>query len=129
MVPRLERWLQDNPRGESVSGSLSLSLFPSYTNVRTSHFPPLVIQPVERYNEVLASLATSTSDLSISRPAHRLSWGIPVPNDPSHTIYVWMDALTNYLTVTGYPHEDPNSADYQGHWPVHTHLVGKDIIR
>ncbi|RKP13154.1 tRNA synthetases class I (M)-domain-containing protein [Piptocephalis cylindrospora] len=102
MAPLVQNWLRDNPG---------------------------VIQPVERYNEVLASLSTPTSDLSVSRPAHRLGWGIPVPNDPSHTIYVWMDALTNYLTVTGYPQVDPRDPGYKGHWPAHTHLVGKDIIR
>jgi methionyl-tRNA synthetase len=102
MGPLVKAWLQENPQA---------------------------IQPVERYNEVLASLATPPADLSVSRPASRLQWGIPVPGDPSHTIYVWMDALTNYLAVTGYPQNNPQSLSYDGFWPAHTHLVGKDIIR
>ncbi|MEE6524919.1 hypothetical protein FKM82_024667, partial [Ascaphus truei] len=62
-------------------------------------------------------------DLSISRQRERLSWGIPVPNDPSHTVYVWLDALVNYLTAAGYP--DPST----GPWGPSTHLLGKDILR
>jgi len=66
----------------------------------------------------------SLSDLSISRPRSRLEWGIQVPDDPSHTIYVWLDALTNYLTATGYP--EPILPKF---WPADVHVVGKDIIR
>lgn len=66
------------------------------------------------------------ADLSVSRPTSRVSWGIPVPDDPDHTMYVWVDALTNYLTVTGYPWQDgvANRA-----WPADIHVVGKDILR
>jgi len=61
-------------------------------------------------------------DLSVSRPSSRLSWGIPVPGDPSQTIYVWLDALANYLTVAGY-----NSNDMS--WPPSVHVIGKDILK
>lgn len=66
------------------------------------------------------------NDLSVSRPASRLSWGIPIPDDPAHTMYVWVDALANYLTVTGYPWADGGG---NGAWPADVHVVGKDIIR
>ena len=63
-------------------------------------------------------------DLSVSRTS--FSWGIPVPNDPAHIMYVWLDALTNYLTATGYPAED---GDFARYWPADLHMVGKDIVR
>uniref|UniRef100_V5ES24 Probable methionine--tRNA ligase, mitochondrial n=1 Tax=Kalmanozyma brasiliensis (strain GHG001) TaxID=1365824 RepID=V5ES24_KALBG len=80
------------------------------------------VQPAKKHAEVLAEVEAGLSDLSISRPRSRLSWGIPVPDDPDHTIYVWVDALTNYLTVTGYP-LSPKA------WPADVHVVGKDILR
>jgi methionyl-tRNA synthetase len=81
------------------------------------------IIPKTQYQNIINTLETSTlPDLSISRPISRLSWGIQVPNDPNHTIYVWLDALTNYLTVTGYP-------ESQQVWPPHLHVIGKDIIK
>ncbi|SCZ97632.1 BZ3500_MvSof-1268-A1-R1_Chr4-3g07317 [Microbotryum saponariae] len=67
-------------------------------------------------------------DLSISRPSSRLTWGIPVPDDPDHTIYVWIDALVNYMTVTGYPWT-PAGAKMNLAWPPDRMVVGKDIIR
>lgn len=67
-------------------------------------------------------------DLSISRPRKRLQWGIPVPGDDEHTIYVWLEALVNYLTSSGYPWSDAVSADGKG-WPSDVHVVGKDIVR
>lgn len=68
-------------------------------------------------------------DLSISRPRKRLQWGIPVPNDSDHTMYVWLEALVNYLTAMGYPwpSDDPHSGG-KG-WPTDVHVVGKDIIK
>ena len=83
---------------------------------------PKAIHPMKIYNNVLQSLEnfeSAVNDLSISRPKSRLNWGITVPNDPDHTIYVWIDALANYLTVAN----DHNS------WPSDIHVVGKDIIR
>ena len=64
----------------------------------------------------------AAEDLSVSRPASRVRWGVPVPNDPEQTIYVWVDALVNYLTSLGYPSETSG-------WPVDMHVVGKDIVR
>jgi len=64
----------------------------------------------------------AVEDLSISRPASRVSWGVPVPGDPEQTIYVWVDALINYITVLGYPES------LEG-WPADVHVVGKDIVR
>ena len=66
----------------------------------------------------------SLEDLSISRPRSRLTWGIPVPGDPDHTIYVWVDALTNYITAAGYPKNLSSSA-----WPADLQVIGKDIVR
>ncbi|MBW0509178.1 hypothetical protein O181_048893 [Austropuccinia psidii MF-1] len=65
------------------------------------------------------------ADLSISRPTSRLSWGVPVPGDQLHVMYVWIDALANYLTVTGYPWSGQKSTQ----WPADVHVVGKDIIK
>lgn len=64
------------------------------------------------------------SDVSISRPVSRVHWGIPVPQDPDHTVYVWMDALVNYLTAVGYPNES-----FEHSWPPHIQVIGKDILK
>lgn len=69
------------------------------------------------------------NDLSISRPASRLSWGIPVPDDPQHTIYVWIDALVNYLTAAGYPWRGGEAFEKGKVWPPDLQVVGKDIVR
>lgn len=81
------------------------------------------ILPDFRKREVLALLEDSP-DVSISRPSEHLSWGVPVPDDPSQIMYVWMDALANYITVLGYPEKD--ISDY---WPAAVQFVGKDILR
>jgi methionyl-tRNA synthetase len=65
------------------------------------------------------------ADLSISRPTSRLSWGIPVPGDSNQIMYVWLDALSNYLTATGYPWPEKEPAL----WPANVHVIGKDIIK
>ncbi|KAI8146892.1 tRNA synthetases class I (M)-domain-containing protein [Fennellomyces sp. T-0311] len=87
---------------------------------------PTAIVPSNRRNEVTSWIKAGLSDLSVSRLRSRLDWGIPVPNDPSHTIYVWLDALTNYMTVDNYPWTEdvPRKA-----WPASVHVVGKDIVR
>ncbi|KAK1924432.1 putative methionine-tRNA ligase [Papiliotrema laurentii] len=82
---------------------------------------PESIHPLSMKSFVTSQMA-SVEDLSISRPRSRVRWGVPVPGDPNQTIYVWVDALINYLTVLGYP----ASADG---WPVDVHVVGKDIIK
>ncbi|KAI9302214.1 tRNA synthetases class I (M)-domain-containing protein [Cunninghamella echinulata] len=87
------------------------------------HNNPQAIVPSNRKNEVVSWIEAGLEDLSISRLRSRLDWGIPVPNDPEqHTIYVWLDALTNYITAKGYP---SNSKDIN----AKVHVVGKDILR
>ena len=83
------------------------------------------IGPETRRNEVMSFVKGGLKDLSISRTT--FSWGIPVPGDEKHVMYVWLDALTNYLSALGYP--DTNAADYKAFWPADLHMVGKDIIR
>lgn len=86
---------------------------------------PDFIYPLQRKNEVISFIKQGLKDLSISRAT--FSWGIPVPSDPKHVVYVWLDALTNYLTVNGYPEkEDQNSDKY---WNNVVHFVGKEIVR
>ncbi|CEH19256.1 Methionyl-tRNA synthetase [Ceraceosorus bombacis] len=90
---------------------------------------PQCILPSARRDQVLKELKeVDLEDLSVSRPRNRLEWGIQVPDDPEHTIYVWIDALTNYLTVAGYPWED-GSVPTSSAWPADAHILGKDIIR
>ncbi|KAJ2782795.1 methionyl-tRNA synthetase [Coemansia javaensis] len=89
---------------------------------------PAAIHPEVRRNEVLAWLRAGLEDLSVSRPRSRLQWGIPVPGDDQHTIYVWVDALVNYLTVDGYPWADGGSGGPR-FFPPDVQVVGKDILR
>ena len=85
---------------------------------------PDFIGPQGRRNEVLSFVRQGLKDLSISRTSFR--WGVPVPGDPDHVMYVWWDALVNYITALGYPDED---APLWRFWPADLHLVGKEIIR
>ncbi|KAL4754152.1 hypothetical protein BDW72DRAFT_190295 [Aspergillus terricola var. indicus] len=85
------------------------------------------IRPTHYNEQVVKSVSSGLSDLSISRPVERLTWGIPVPNDNTQTIYVWLDALVNYLTKAGYPFP-PGEGSRLG-WPADVHVVGKDIVR
>lgn len=85
---------------------------------------PEFIQPKNRRNEVVRFVEGGLKDLSVSRTT--FSWGIPVPGDSKHVIYVWFDALTNYLTAAGFP---DNSENLNEIWPADIHLVGKDILR
>lgn len=86
---------------------------------------PDFIAPPARRNEVVSFVKGELRDLSISRTSFK--WGVPVPGNEKHVMYVWLDALTNYLTATGYP--DKAAADYKTFWPADLHMVGKDIIR
>jgi len=86
---------------------------------------PDSILPESRRNEVIAFVRGGLKDLSISRTTY--SWGIPVPGDPDHVIYVWFDALINYITAAGYP--DTESDLWRTFWPADLHMVGKDILR
>ncbi|KAL4820509.1 tRNA synthetases class I (M)-domain-containing protein [Aspergillus spinulosporus] len=85
------------------------------------------ITPTHYTEQVVKSVSSGLSDLSISRPVERLTWGIPVPNDNTQTIYVWLDALVNYLTKAGYPFP-PGEGSRLG-WPADVHVIGKDIVR
>jgi len=90
---------------------------------------PEFIYPPARYQEILNIFDSyMQEDLSISRPKGRLSWGIPVPGDPDHTMYVWFEALVNYLTAIGYPASTTaNGATTV--WPPDLQVIGKDIVR
>ncbi len=83
---------------------------------------PDFVRPPVRYNEVLSFVRGGLRDLSISRTSFR--WGIPLPNDPEHVLYVWFDALINYLTGVGFPEDR-----YRRYWPADCHIIGKDILR
>ncbi len=85
---------------------------------------PGFIQPKSKRNEILGFLREELRDLSISRCSFK--WGIPVPDDPKHVIYVWFDALINYLTAAGYPDDMER---FERLWPADVHLIGKDILR
>ncbi len=85
---------------------------------------PEFLQPDTRRNEMLSFAKQGLEDLCISRSS--FSWGIPVPLDEKHVIYVWLDALSNYITALGYP-DDPEK--YNKYWPADVHLVGKEIVR
>jgi methionyl-tRNA synthetase len=85
---------------------------------------PDFILPPGRRNEVVSFVRGGLRDLSISRTSFR--WGIPVPGDPAHVMYVWLDALTNYITACGFPDETDRR---WGYWPADVHLIGKDILR
>ena len=89
---------------------------------------PEFIQPVSRKNEMMNNfLLPGLQDLCVSRTS--FTWGIPVTFDPKHVIYVWLDALTNYITGIGYDAEGNSSEQYKKLWPADLHLIGKDIIR
>uniref|UniRef100_E6QJW6 Methionine--tRNA ligase n=1 Tax=mine drainage metagenome TaxID=410659 RepID=E6QJW6_9ZZZZ len=89
---------------------------------------PEFIQPEARRNEVMAFVRGGLKDLSVSRTS--FTWGIPVPDDEKHVIYVWMDALANYITALGYGSDDPaDKARFERFWPADIHLIGKEISR
>jgi methionyl-tRNA synthetase len=85
---------------------------------------PGFIQPDSRRNEVISKLKPGVEDLSISRAT--LKWGIPLPHDPEHVVYVWIDALSNYITALGYGTEDDSL--FRKFWPANVHLIGKEIM-
>ncbi|GHU41322.1 methionine--tRNA ligase [Clostridia bacterium] len=89
---------------------------------------PEFIQPVSRKNEMMNNfLLPGLQDLCVSRTS--FSWGIPVDFDPKHVVYVWLDALTNYITGIGYNADGESSEQFTKNWPADLHLIGKDIIR
>ena len=89
---------------------------------------PNFIRPETRRNEVIAFVRSGLRDLSVSRTTFK--WGIPVPGDEKHVIYVWLDALANYLTAIGYGSDDPkDQAKLARYWPADVHMIGKEIVR
>ena len=86
---------------------------------------PDFISPLSRKKEVISFVKGGLKDLSVSRKS--FSWGIKVPDDKDHIIYVWLDALTNYLSAINYP--DTENTNYKKFWPADIHLIGKDILR
>ena len=86
---------------------------------------PDFIQPATRRNEMIAFIKQGLQDTCVSRTT--VPWGIPVPFDPKHTMYVWVDALSNYISALGY--ENDTYHDYERYWPANIHMVGKEILR
>lgn len=85
----------------------------------------LLILPKSRRNEIVSLLKEGLEDISISRPKDKITWGIPVPGDPKQVMYVWFEALMNYITVLGYPEHK----DFKRYWPANYQIIGKDILR
>ncbi|HEX6988392.1 MAG TPA: methionine--tRNA ligase [Bacillota bacterium] len=109
-------WLEE----ESYFFRLSKYAEPLLRHIQAN---PDFVQPESRRNEVIGFIRQGLEDLSVSRTSFR--WGIPVPFDPNHVIYVWIDALANYATALGYP----DAEHYRRFWPADLHLIGKDILR
>ena len=86
---------------------------------------PDFIQPESRKNEMIQFIKNGLDDLCVSRTS--FTWGIPVDFDPKHVVYVWLDALTNYITAMGYGSGD--DSDYRKYWPADVHFIGKEIVR
>ncbi len=99
----------------------------AYADKLLAHYQahPDFIGPDVRRNEVVSFVSGGLRDLSISRTT--FDWGVPVPGHPDHVMYVWVDALTNYLTGAGFP--DTSSEMFRRYWPANLHMIGKDIIR
>ncbi|MBY0441844.1 MAG: methionine--tRNA ligase [Mycobacteriaceae bacterium] len=99
----------------------------AYTDKLLAHYEanPDFIAPETRRNEVISFVSGGLRDLSVSRTS--FNWGVPVPEHPDHVMYVWVDALTNYLTGVGYPAIDGDL--FRRYWPADVHMIGKDIIR
>jgi methionyl-tRNA synthetase len=117
------------PTGTPVEWTVEESWFfrlSAYQDRLLAHYEahPEFIRPEARRNEVLSFVRGGLSDLSISRAS--FDWGVPVPGSPGHVMYVWVDALTNYLTSAGYP-DDPERLSTW--WPADVHVIGKDIVR
>jgi methionyl-tRNA synthetase len=118
-----------SPQGSPVEWTAEESWFfklSAYQGKLLDHYSanPRFIRPESRRNEVLRFVEGGLSDLSISRTS--FDWGVPAPGSPGHVMYVWLDALTNYITGLGYPDE---TELFQRYWPADVHLIGKDVVR
>ncbi len=118
-----------SPQGTPVEWTVEESWFfrlSKYQQPLLDHIAanPDFIQPASRRNEVLRFVEGGLKDLSVSRTS--FDWGIKVPGSPKHVMYVWLDALTNYLTGIGYP---DGGAMFERYWPADCHLIGKDVVR
>src|SRR5215210_7959792 len=118
-----------SPQGTPVEWTAEETWFfrlSNYQQPLLDHYAanPGFIQPDSRRNEVLRFVEGGLKDLSVSRTS--FDWGVPVPGSPDHVMYVWVDALTTYMTGVGYPELDGEFARY---WPADVHLIGKDIVR
>ncbi|MET0269528.1 MAG: methionine--tRNA ligase, partial [Sphingomonas sp.] len=118
-----------SPQGTPVEWTVEESWFfrlSAFADRLLAHYEahPDFIQPEGRRNEVLSFVRGGLSDLSISRTS--FDWGVPVPGADGHVMYVWVDALTNYLTAAGYPDD---AKGYERMWPADLHVIGKDIVR
>ena len=120
-LPADKRPKIDKIKEESYFFKLSNYQDPLLQHYRSN---PEFVRPSNRLNEVISFVESGLRDLSISRTT--FSWGIPVPENENHVLYVWFDALTNYLTACGYPEDKKR---FESIWPADLHLVGKDILR
>lgn len=119
-----------SPQGTPVEWTVEESWFfrlSAYQDRLLAHYEanPGFIRPEARRNEVLRFVEGGLSDLSVSRTS--FDWGVKVPGDERHVMYVWLDALTNYITGVGYP--DTESETYKRYWPADIHIIGKDVVR
>ncbi|KAH0541657.1 hypothetical protein FGG08_003888 [Glutinoglossum americanum] len=132
----------DPPTGRKIMASIETGKQVEWTSEFNYHFRlsafknrllefyqqnPNFVVPASRMAEVVQAVSSGLEDLSISRPIERLTWGIRVPGDENQTVYVWLDALVNYITKAGYPWTPGQERD--GGWPVDCHVIGKDILR
>ncbi|HVV66829.1 MAG TPA: methionine--tRNA ligase [Candidatus Saccharimonadales bacterium] len=101
---------------------LSNYTIPIRKSIETGDF---TIVPETRRNEILSILQDGLTDISISRPKDKIGWGVPVPGDKTQVMYVWFEALMNYITVLGYPEHK----DFKLFWPANVQVIGKDIVR
>jgi methionyl-tRNA synthetase len=117
-----------SPHGSPVEWTVEESWFfrlSKYQQPLLDHYAtnPEFIRPESRRNEVQRFVEGGLNDLSISRTS--FAWGVPVPGNPHHVMYVWLDALTNYITGLGYP----DDTELWRYWPANVHLIGKDVVR
>ncbi|MFT3730807.1 MAG: methionine--tRNA ligase [Hyphomicrobium sp.] len=124
-----EDGVRREPLGSPVEWNEEESYFfrlSAYQDKLLEHYErnPEFIGPVERRNEVVSFVKSGLKDLSVSRST--FNWGVPVPGDDKHVMYVWVDALTNYITAAGFP--DTNAERWK-YWPADVHMIGKDIVR